>query len=178
MELSFRGKQLLGLGILALAATLTGIENYFDTEKSSLVEFIFDSLEKSLLLVGAGGVVLLFQNARKQEQQRLSLLQELTVARVEGQAWRKQAQSFLNGFGAEVQKQFVSWGLSDAEAEVGLFMIKGLSHKEIAELRGTAEATVRQHARTVYQKSGLPGKAAFSAYFLEDLLPPAQGNGT
>jgi hypothetical protein len=31
---------------------------------------------------------------------------------------------------------------------------------------------VRQQAQSIYRKAGLPGKTAFSAYFLEDLLPP------
>ena len=43
---------------------------------------------------------------------------------------------------------------------------------EIAGLRGTSEATVRHQARAVYQKSSLPGRTAFCAYFLEDLLAP------
>jgi DNA-binding NarL/FixJ family response regulator len=43
---------------------------------------------------------------------------------------------------------------------------------EIAALRSTSEATVRQQARSTYEKSGLNGRASFCAYFLEDLLPP------
>jgi hypothetical protein len=39
-------------------------------------------------------------------------------------------------------------------------------------LRGTSEATVRQQAQSIYQKAELPGKTAFSAYFLEDLFAP------
>jgi hypothetical protein len=47
-----------------------------------------------------------------------------------------------------------------------------LNHKEIATVRNTTEATVRQQAQAIYRKAKLPGKTAFSAYFLEDLLPP------
>ena len=50
-------------------------------------------------------------------------------------------------------------------------MLKGFSHREIAALRGTTEATVRHQARATYQKSGLPSRTVFCAYFLEDLLP-------
>ena len=67
--------------------------------------------------------------------------------------------------------------MTAAEQEIGLLMLKGLSHKEIATLRDTAEATVRQQAQSIYQKSGLPGKSAFAAYFLEDLFaPPVTAN--
>ena len=62
--------------------------------------------------------------------------------------------------------------MTAAEREVGLLILKGLSHKEIASLRATTEATVRQQAQAIYRKAGLPGKTAFSAYFLEDLFSP------
>lgn len=51
-------------------------------------------------------------------------------------------------------------------------MLKGFSHKEIAALRGTTETTARQQATSAYQKPGPGGRAAFCAYFLEDLLLP------
>jgi DNA-binding NarL/FixJ family response regulator len=62
-------------------------------------------------------------------------------------------------------------------------LLRGLSHKEIAALRGTSEAAVRQQAHIAYDKAGLKGRAAFCAYFLEDLLPSADksaasGNGS
>ena len=98
--------------------------------------------------------------------------EELAQARSDGAAWRERAQTHLRGLSAEISRQFRAWALTDAEAEVALLLLKGFSHKEIASMRGTSEATVRQQARSVYQKSGLSGKAAFSAYFLEDLLTP------
>ena len=62
--------------------------------------------------------------------------------------------------------------MTAAEREIGLLILKGLSHKEIAALRATTEATVRQQAQAIYRKANLPGKTAFSAYFLEDLFAP------
>ena len=61
-----------------------------------------------------------------------------------------------------------------AEEEVGLLLLKGLSMKEIADLRGTSERTAREQAGAVYAKAGLSGRAELSAFFLEDLLPPAR----
>ncbi|MEQ9639811.1 MAG: hypothetical protein RIM84_07275 [Alphaproteobacteria bacterium] len=49
-------------------------------------------------------------------------------------------------------------------------MKKGLRHNEIASLRGTAEATTRPQAQAIYRKAKLPGKTAFCAYSLEDLM--------
>jgi DNA-binding NarL/FixJ family response regulator len=54
----------------------------------------------------------------------------------------------------------------------GLLLLKGFSHREIAELRETSERTVREQARALYRKASLKGRASLSAYFLEDLLVP------
>jgi len=64
------------------------------------------------------------------------------------------------------------WGLTPAEREVALLLLKGQSHKQIAYTTGRSERTVRQHAVAVYQKSGLSGRAELAAFFLEDLLLP------
>jgi DNA-binding NarL/FixJ family response regulator len=52
--------------------------------------------------------------------------------------------------------------------------LKGHGHKQIAALTGRGERTVRQHAVTVYQKSGLRGRAELAAFFLEGVLIPAR----
>ena len=71
-----------------------------------------------------------------------------------------------------LDRQFQRWALSPAEKEVALLLLKGLSHKEIAEVRSITEATARQQARAVYKKAGLSGRADLAAFFLEDLLLP------
>jgi len=40
----------------------------------------------------------------------------------------------------------------------------------MAQLRAAHEKTVRQQAGAIYNKAGLPGRHAFAAWFLEDLL--------
>ena len=78
----------------------------------------------------------------------------------------------LKGLGTAIDDQFERWGLTAAEREVAMLMLKGLSHKEIAVVRDTSERTVRQQARAIYGKANLSGRAALSAFFLEDLLLP------
>ena len=51
-------------------------------------------------------------------------------------------------------------------------ILKGLGHKEAADLLRRSERTVRQHAVAVYRKAGVAGRAELSAFFLEDLLLP------
>ena len=87
----------------------------------------------------------------------------------ERDAWRASAERALQGFGAAIDEQLSRWGLTAAEREVALLMLKGKSHKAIAYETGRSERTVRQHAVTVYQKSGLAGRAELAAFFLEGL---------
>jgi len=67
-------------------------------------------------------------------------------------------------------QQFREWELTKTEQEVALLLLKGLSFKEIAAVRDTLEKTVRQQASSIYRKSGLSGRHAFSAWFIEDFL--------
>jgi len=69
-----------------------------------------------------------------------------------------------------LQEQFEAWQLTQTEKEVSMLLLKGLSFKEIAAVRGTSEKTVRQQASAIYRKSGVSGRHAFSAWFIEDYL--------
>jgi DNA-binding NarL/FixJ family response regulator len=71
---------------------------------------------------------------------------------------------------AVMSKQFRDWGLSPSEHEVALLLIKGLSMKEISELRQVKEKTVRQQATQIYAKSGYAGRHELAAHFIEDLM--------
>ena len=159
----------VGAGSFALLLTL---EVVTESDEVAIVDLVVDAVTILLTIAAAGGVVLLVQRMQVQHEEKIALIRDLQIARTEGEAWRSKVQSHLNGFKIEIDNQFEDWGMTVAENEVGLLMLKGLSHKDIAALRGTSEATVRQQARSIYQRSALPGKSAFSAYFLEDLFAP------
>lgn len=98
------------------------------------------------------------------------LASELERVRNELTEWRNKTAGIYAELHDAIVTQLKAWNLSEAEADVALLLLKGLSHKEIATLRDTSEQTVRQQAASVYSKSGLEGRAQFSAFFLEDLL--------
>jgi DNA-binding NarL/FixJ family response regulator len=155
----------LAIGCFVLLMTLEAVT---ETEKTTILA------AKFLLTIGAAvGVALLLQRVQAQHEEQMNLIRDLDAARTEGDAWRTKVQSHLAGLKEEMDKQFQNWGMTGAEREVGLLILKGLSHKEIAVLRATTDATVRQQAQSIYRKAGLPGKAAFSAHFLEDLFASA-----
>lgn len=97
---------------------------------------------------------------------------DLAAARAQAAQWREENRMLLQGLGAAIDRQFRRWQLTRAEAEIGLLLLKGLSHKEIATVRRTSERTIREQAPAMYRKSGLAGRASLAAFFLEDLLLP------
>lgn len=69
-----------------------------------------------------------------------------------------------------IEKKFRDWGLTPAEADVAGFTIKGFSIAEVAELRGSSEATIKTHLNAVYRKAGVSGRTQLVSVFVEDLL--------
>jgi DNA-binding CsgD family transcriptional regulator len=163
----------IGLGSFCLLMLL---EIVTETDEVEFLDVLVDGLGLLLMVSTTVGLALLFQRMHVQHEEKLDLIRDLDIARSEGKAWRQKANAHLAGLREEMDGQFESWGMTTAEKDVGKLILKGLSHKEIASLRGTAEATVRQQAQSIYQKAKLPGKTAFSAYFLEDLLAPNQAD--
>ncbi len=159
----------MGAGCFAL---LLGLEIVTENDELSLADMLVDALGIMLTIGAAVGVALLAQRLHGQHEEKIALIRDLEVARAEGNGWRTKVRAHLAGLKAGMDSQFEAWGMTAAEREVGLLILKGLSHKEIASLRATTEATVRQQAQAIYRKANLPGKTAFSAYFLEDLFAP------
>jgi DNA-binding CsgD family transcriptional regulator len=139
---------------------------------------LFVELVKILpLVLMCVGVVLLFRITARQREDQLTLLRDLEVARLQGQRWRAESRSLINGLGAAIDLQFARWNFTEAEREVALLLLKGLSIKEAAAVRATSERTIRAQAAALYGKAGVNGRAALSAFFLEDLLAPIERPG-
>lgn len=85
-------------------------------------------------------------------------------------------QKFREGLTSEIEKQMKKWGLSPSEVEISFLLLKGLSNKEIAEVRSTSESTVRLQCSSIYKKSSLSSRAELAAYFIEDMLAPQEKN--
>ena len=138
----------------------------------TLREILLEVIEPTLIVLAVTGVLYLLGRTQRQHQEQLTLLRDIEVARSEGAQWRTDMRELLKGLSSAIDAQFERWQLTAAEREVALLLLKGLSHKEIAVLRDTSERTIRQQAQSIYGKSNLSGRAALSAFFLEDMLLP------
>ena len=128
--------------------------------------------ELTLILIGLGASAYLVRGWLAARASLTEARRSLTERQAERDAWRTHAEKVLQGLGQEVGRQFDEWGLSPAERDTALMLLKGFSFKRIASLSGRGERTVRQHAVSVYEKSGLAGRAELSGFFLGDLLLP------
>jgi DNA-binding CsgD family transcriptional regulator len=133
--------------------------------------------ESTVFMVAlAGSLVLgrhLIRQAAAARRAAVALARHLEASNREADRWRSEAHGLLQELGAAMDHQFEAWQLTSAEKEVSLLLLKGLSHKEIAAVRGNSEATTRQQARSVYRKAGLNGRRELSAFFLEGISLPA-----
>lgn len=65
---------------------------------------------------------------------------------------------------------FTRWGLTSAERDVALLVIKGLDNDAIAATRGVAVGTVRSQTARIYAKAEVSGRAQLLSIFIEELL--------
>jgi len=157
----------VAIGVLALLAI-----EYREEPQMRAVDVLFALVDIVPIVLVSVGLVLLIRISAQQREQTLSVVRDLEVARLQGQRWRTEARTLLKGLGDAIDEQFKLWNLTEAEREVALLLLKGLSLKEIAQVRSTSERTIRAQARALYAKAGLTGRAALSAFFLEDLMAP------
>jgi DNA-binding NarL/FixJ family response regulator len=126
-----------------------------------------------IVLLSIVPVLLVYRTYLVYKKQK-ALIRDLDAARIQGRQWRDETRALLKGLGEAIDRQFVTWKLTEAEREIGLLILKGLSLKEIAAVRVTSERTIRAQAQSIYAKAGLSGRAALSAFFLEDILAPIE----
>lgn len=131
-------------------------------------------LEGVVLLLAAAGVAQLWARFQLERRSVRSLRSRLAEARAAAEEWRRGAETLLVGLGRAISAQFSAWNFTEAEREVALLLLKGLSLREIAGVRETSDRTVRQQSLAIYRKAGVTGRAELSAFFLEDLLLPRE----
>lgn len=163
-------------GILLLVAVGGGVDLALDKPERWLSTHVL--FEVAMMVVSLSFAGWLWRGWRRASQSlhaaRRAFERRHATLQAERDQWRESAQSALAGLGVAIDQQFDGWKLTPAEREVALLILKGYGHKQIAGATQRSERTVRQHAVTVYQKSGLAGRAELAAFFLEDLLLPRE----
>jgi len=105
------------------------------------------------LLLGSLLGIIAYRNLAKQ---RKNMARQLLIART--------------SFHELIQQSFTDWGLTPSERDVGLFILKGLSNAEIAEVRGKSIGTIKAQVNAVFRKAGANGRAQLISLFMEELI--------
>ena len=166
------------LAVLVVTGVFTTIDIYTDIgEGASFAHLAFEGLISLLSIFGATMLWFRIQSLKAEvvdQQQNLAEAEALrTQALSEALKWRTEASNAIRGLSDAIDGQLIKWKLSTAEKEVALLLLKGLSLKEIADVREVSEKTARAQSFSLYAKSGLRGRAELSAFFLEDLMLPS-----
>lgn len=172
---SRRGQLLGGLLVFAGIFVLVGLDLLGDYEGG--IPALHLAAELGVMALSASGILYLVLRLREARAEVATLSRDVAAARAEAARWRAEAGDLLAGLSAAMQRQFDRWGLTAAERDVTMGLLEGRSHKEIARDRRTSERTVRQQARSVYQKAGLAGRSELAGFFLGGLLERSRPGG-
>lgn len=160
--------------ILSLVSTVITIDLLTDSQDgASWWHLMIEGAAASIAMLGV------FYLIRGSYKLRFSLKVEKEKSiqlEIEAVKWRTTAKKNLEGLSEAIDGQLAKWGLSNSEREVALWLLKGLSLKEIAKLRNTAEKTARTQSISIYSKTGLRGRSGLAAFFLNDLFLPSIEN--
>lgn len=161
-------------GVLALVAAMVGVDLFTDSQEGAKVWHLL--AEGLIGVVALFGVFYVIRGSVELKHRLEKEVSDFSEFRIEAETWRTESRKYIDGLSKAIDQQLSKWKLSTAEKEVAFLLLKGLSLKEIAEIRNTTEKTARAQSTAIYQKSGLSGRSELSAFFLEDLLVPSRGN--
>ena len=82
----------------------------------------------------------------------------------------KQLDAAKGAFQSGIDEYFVEWGLSEAEKDIALLTIKGMTISEIAEIRNTKQSTIKTQSSAIYKKAGVSSRAQLVSLLIEELL--------
>jgi DNA-binding NarL/FixJ family response regulator len=163
-----RTKQIFLILVLAAIVTSNLYDLFIDYRHSASVWHL---VEEGLVVgISAVAIAWLLFSVRRQRLELAALRRELSAGAAPVSEACPAVPAARHQLGAAIREQFSQWHLTGSEQEVALLLLKGLSFREIAAVRQTLEKTVRQQASGIYRKSGVSGRHAFAAWFIEDLL--------
>lgn len=82
----------------------------------------------------------------------------------------KQLDAAKGAFQSGVDGYFEEWGLSEAEKDIALLTIKGMTISEIAEIRHTKQSTIKTQSSAIYRKAGVASRSQLVSLLIEELL--------
>ena len=161
-------KDLVLIGMLLVVIIINTLDFIKDIGQGD--EWLHIVLEIITVCLSIWGIIMLIKMINNRSKELSVLHQKIEQTENDLELSHSKLKEIGREYSKYLHKQFAAWELTPSEKEVALLLLKGLSFKEIAELRDTKEKTVRQQASTIYRKSRVSGRHEFSAWFFEDML--------
>ena len=98
------------------------------------------------------------------------IVRSYRLAAINNRYLAKQLDAAKGAFQSGIDGYFEQWGLSEAEKDIALFTIKGMTISEIAEIRNTKQSTIKTQSSAVYKKAGVSSRAQLVSLLIEELL--------
>lgn len=157
-------------GILCVVAVLVGFDIFTDSREGVVLWHVLT--EGAIASLALAGVFYLLRGMITLRHRLEKEIEDFSAFKREADAWRADSRKYIDGLARAIDQQLSKWNLTVAEKEVAFLLLKGLSLKEVAEVRNTTEKTARVQSMAIYAKAGISGRSELSAFFLEDLLLP------
>lgn len=160
--------------VIAVLLAIIMVLNFFDviTDVSLGVPTWHIIEESMIVLASAVGFVFLVIEISNRTKHINHLKGELDKSCIQLKNISEEMKIARAKYSEVIGEQFNLWGLTKSEQEVAMLLLKGLSFREISEVRDTKEKTVRQQASSIYVKADVDGRHEFAAWFLEDFMEP------
>lgn len=117
-----------------------------------------------------GFVFYITQMLYKNQRQQKEMKQTLAQVRQQLHSSNQRLQQGKEAFRSTIEWQLDEWQLTPTQQDVAILLLRGLDIREIAEIRHVQEKTIRNHLSAIYDKSNLPGRHVFCAWFFEGLF--------
>jgi DNA-binding CsgD family transcriptional regulator len=158
--------------VLAIIAVIVAFDLITDSKEGVVIWHVM--VEGSIAAIALFGVFYVLRGSVELKHRLEKEITDFTDFKKEAELWKLESRKYLDGLSKAIDQQLTKWKLTAAEKEVAFLLLKGMSLKEIADIRNTAEKTARVQSMAIYSKAGLAGRSELSAFFLEDLLVPPE----
>jgi DNA-binding CsgD family transcriptional regulator len=127
-------------------------------------------VEILMMLAATAGAFYFWNWLRTARRMERDIRRGLKKANAETTRWQEETRDLFSNLRKVIEKQFTQWEFSPTDRDIAFYLLNGLSLKEIAELRGSTDKSIKQQAYLLYRKAGLGGRAELSAFFLGGLI--------
>ena len=104
----------------------------------------------------------------------LTLRVYLRLIQSEAERSRETIHMLRGNFDEVLRDKFEDWGLTTAERDVTLLIIRGLSVADIAAARNTAPGTIKAQSTSIFRKIGVGSKTELMSTIIDEFLSSDQ----